>query len=109
MVTGVVRKYAAHHSRGEGKEVRPALPGNRVAPAKPHVGLVHENRGLKGMTGALRGHAALSNSVQLEVHMLEQLRLCGAVATRQPVQEKRNFTFICIRHFGIGKAYHCPG
>jgi len=61
------RPDAAHHLRGHGEEVVPALPVHPGDIDQPQVRLVDERGGLEGMVRALVAHVAVRDPSKFRV------------------------------------------
>jgi hypothetical protein len=85
---GVIDQDAAHHLRGDAKEVRPILPVDLALIDHPQVNLVNERRRLQCVGGAFASELAAGHATQLRIDQREQLIQSTAIAAA-PVGEKR--------------------
>ena len=83
----VVQQHAPHHLRGDGEELRAALPARVVLVAEPQPRLVHERGGLEGVSLALAAQRELRLPAKLRVHepheRLARLSVAGAPRAQQ--------------------------
>ena len=75
----VIDKDAAHHLRRQREEVGPVLPAGPLLVHQAQVGLVHEGRGLEGVSSALSAHPLRGALIQLPIQRCEQRIASGVV------------------------------
>ena len=96
----MVDEHAPDGLRRDREEVRPPLPIRALLVDEPHVGLVHERRGLQRVVRPLLTQAALGDRVQLSVqepHELVHRRVIAVSRAIERVAGKGSFRHLLIR------------
>jgi hypothetical protein len=80
-----IHEDTAHETGGHGQKMRPVLPVHPPDVDQAQIRLVHERRGLEAVPGALPGHAALRDPMELPLDQRDEARqrLCVATPPRQ--------------------------
>ena len=63
-----INQYAPHHLRRDGVEMNPVFPVQVLEIGQPHVGFMHQRRGLERMITPLAGHVMAGKAAQFGVN-----------------------------------------
>ena len=92
----MVHEYATHHLRGDGEELRAALPAGIVLGVESQPCLVHKRCGLECLPFALVAQRAARLSPQLRIHEPSECLACVGVPRAPGAEELSDLVGRCI-------------